>query len=452
MSQRHEPLDLLRRLYHRIVPHALRAYWRERREARLKDRYAFRRTARWHLPVDTAAREVSSCGAADSSPLPGVNLVGYFRAQFGLAECARSYARALLAAGIPVAFHDVDLGIPHDRSERSLESRLGTGLPHPFTILFVNPDYLGQAIEEIGLERLRSSYLIGCWFWELERLPASWLPALAMVDEIMVATQFVENATRLETTMPVLNAPIPLSPLPDSELQRADFGLNEDAFVFLFTFDFSSWIWRKNPLAVIEAFKAAFTAERTGVQLIIKSSNGYRHPQWFKMVLDAIGGDQRILLRDDVIERPHLIALQRCADAYVSLHRAEGFGMGMAEAMAMGKPVVATAWSGNMSFMDEESAALVGYRMIPVEAGQYRGGEGQQWAEPDTSEAARWMRRLADDPGSARALGERGRVHVEKVLSPQRVAAMIVDRLQEISRKASFPPRGAEAEPTETRP
>lgn len=432
MSAAHPTAALLRRLYQRIIPRALRARWSAQRLERVKRQHAFARTARWVLPEDVESAVGQGASAQEGALLPGVNLVGYFRAQFGLAECARAYARALMAAGIPVAFHDVDLGIPHDRGERSLEHRFGTALPHPVTILFVNPDYLAQALEEIGPARLQSSYLIGCWFWELERLPASWLPALRQVDEIMVATRFVEQAVRAVTDKPVLNVPIPLSTLPDSGLQRADFGLDPAAFIFLFTFDFSSWVWRKNPLAVIAAFKRAFPPDRRGVQLLIKSSNGFRHPGWFRMVLEAVGGDPRIMLRDDVIERPHLIALQRCADVYVSLHRAEGFGMGMAESMSMAKPVIATAWSGNMSFMDEYSAALVGYQMIPVEPGQYREGDGQQWAEADTRQAAEWMRRLADHPEEARQLGERGRAHVEEILSPQRVAATILHRLREI--------------------
>lgn len=432
MSEAHSPLALLRWLYQRIIPRALRARWSEQRLERVKRQHAFTRTSRWVLSEPVERAELQGAPVQDETSLPGVNLVGYFRAQFGLAECARAYARALMAAGIPVAFHDVDLGIPHDRGERSLLHHFGTALPHPVTILFVNPDYLAQALEEIGPERLQSSYLIGCWFWELERLPESWLPALEQVDEVMVATLFVEQATKSVTDKPILNVPIPLSPLPDSGLQRADFGMDPDAFVFLFTFDFSSWVWRKNPLAVVTAFKRAFAADRNDVQLLIKSSNGFRHPEWFKMVLDAVDGDPRILLRDDVIERPHLIALQRCADAYVSLHRAEGFGMGMAESMSMAKPVIATAWSGNMSFMDADSAALVDYLMIPVEPGQYRDGDGQRWAEADTQQAAQWMLRLADHPEEARQLGERGRVHVEEVLSPQRVAATILQRLREI--------------------
>jgi glycosyltransferase involved in cell wall biosynthesis len=439
MSAPHSPVALLRRLYQRIVPHALRARWSEQRLERRKREHAFARTSRWALPNSDERAVPPAAGPQDGEMLPGVNLVGYFRAQFGLAECARAYARALMAAGIPVAFHDVDLGIPHNRGERSLEHRFGTTLPHPVTILFVNPDYLAQALEEIGPARLQSSYLIGCWFWELERLPESWLPALRQVDEIMVATRFVEQATRAVTDKPVLNVPIPLSPLPDSGLQRADFGLDPEAFVFLFTFDFSSWVWRKNPLAVIAAFKRAFAADQSDVQLLIKSSNGFRHPDWFRLVVDAVDGDPRIMLRDDVIERPHLIALQRCADVYVSLHRAEGFGMGMAESMSMGKPVIATGWSGNMSFMDEHSAALVGYRMIPVKPGQYRDGDGQQWAEADTQQAAEWMRRLADHPEEARQLGERGRAHVEEILSPQRVAATILHRLREIVPPGSPP-------------
>lgn len=405
---------------------------------RLQAQTRFPRTPAWGQP-GPAAETIQPLGNVTVPGAPGLNIIGYIRGQFGLAEAARCYARALIQQGVRVSLVDVDLDLPHASDEHAFDAYVDSSAPQAISIVFVNPDFLEQALATIGEARLQGKYLIACWFWELERIPDRWLPALALVDEVLVATEFVEQAVKRVTDKPVLRVPMPLGDLRSSGLKRADFGLPSDAFVFLASFDFSSLMERKNPEAVLRAFRAAFPAERTDVRLLIKSSNGYRFPHLLQHLSALTEGDNRILIRDEVIAREHLNALHHCADAYVSLHRAEGFGMGMAESMAIGKPVVATGWSGNMEFMDDQCAALVGYTLMPVRDGQYPGGEGQQWAEPDVEQAAQWMRRLADEPGLAAELGRRGQDHVDRVLSPHAAARQIALRCAEIesARKAA---------------
>ncbi|MDQ1094686.1 glycosyltransferase involved in cell wall biosynthesis [Xanthomonas sacchari] len=391
----------------------------------------FQRTPAWE-------RLSHSAGAGPVAPMraaagPGVNILGYVRGQFGLGESLRMYARALIEAGVPVRLFDIDLGLPHGWDEHSLDAWVGDDLPYPVSIIFVNPDYLERALELVGVERLSGKHLIACWFWELERVPDAWLPAIAQVDEIMVASRFIEGAFSKATGKPILRVPQPLSAIGDSGLQRADFGLEEGKFIFLITFDFNSWVERKNPYAAIAAFKRAFPKDRDDVRLLVKSSNGHRYQDWFRRLLNEAATDPRIIVRDEVIERPHVYALQRCCDAYVSLHRAEGFGLGLAECMAMGKPVIATAWSGNMDFMEAGNAMLVGYRLVPVREGEYPHEPGDVWAEPDVEEAAAFMRTLADDPVRARELGQRAAESVCTLLSPQRAVSAIDVRLRELA-------------------
>ena len=399
--------------------------------ARASARTRFERTARWNtVPTAPASAPAAPSGQPSGA---GVNILGYLRGEFGVAESARLYARALIDSGADVALYDIDLGLKHGCNDHSLAARIGTQVPHPVSILFVNPDYLQPALAHIGAERLRGRYLIACWFWELETVPADWVAALQQVDEVMVASRFVEQAFLRATDKPVTCVAMPLAAQPDSGLQRSDFGLDADAFTFLVTFDFNSWVARKNPFAVLSAFQQAFADGRQDVRLLVKSSNGFRHPQHFGALLAAAASDPRILIRDDVIERAHLNALQRCCDVYVSLHRAEGFGLGLAECMAMGKPVIATGWSGNLDFMDDDCAALVRHTFVAVGPDEYPHAQGQRWAEPDIGHAAEWMRRLAADPGQARALGERGRRRVEHVLAPAAVAQQLMQRVQAIS-------------------
>lgn len=399
---------------------------------RLQARTRFERTSAWFAWQSRKSISPMVSATVANAELPGVNIIGYINGQFGLAEAARSYARALIANRVPVALRNVDLGLPNARDEHELDLYIDNDMPHMVCIIFVNPDYLDQALAEIGKARLQGHYLIACWFWELESIPAAWLPALDLVDEVLVATSFVEQALRRVTNKPVLKVPMPLGPSMDSGLTRADFGLPDDAFVFLATFDFSSRMERKNPEAAIRSFLEAFPRDRADVRLLVKSSNGYRFPHWLQHLLQLADGDDRILIRDEVIEREHLSALHRCCDAYVSLHRAEGFGMGLAECMALGKPVIATAWSGNMEFMDAESVALVDYTLVPLTEGEYPGGEGQRWADADIAQAAIWMRRLVDEPAVAAAFGRKAKHKIETTLSGQVAAAGILERLAQI--------------------
>lgn len=400
---------------------------------RLQRSFAFRRTSEWAAGLSAPPQAMMPAFPQSSaSGSIGVNVFGYLRGEFGLGESARQYAHALMAAGVDVALVDLDLGLPHGWKDDSLGALLGTTAPFPVSLVFVNPDYLDAALEQIGAERLAGKYLIGCWFWELDRFPDAWIPALDKVDELLVSSRFVEDSFRKVTDKPILRTPLPLSHMPDSGLQRHNFGLPEEGFVFLASFDFNSWIARKNPYAVVEAFLRAFYANSEPVVLLLKTSNGFRYPTQLRALIAAASADPRILVRDDIIERAHMTALYRCCDAYVSLHRAEGFGLGLAEAMALGKPVIATNWSGNLDFMSPDVACMVDFQTVPVEQGQYPHFEGATWAEPDVASAAAAMRRLAADPSAASRLGARAREHVCGELAPQKAASAIRRRLQEL--------------------
>lgn len=390
-------------------------------------RLRFLRTRAWSRPLPATPVVV----APVCSELPGVNILGYLRGDFGLAEGARAYARALLASGTPVALVDIALDIPHSMGDQSLEAYIGNTLRYPVSLVFVNPDYLEAALAQIGCTRCDGHYVIACWFWELPMIPRAWLPALALVDEILVSSRFIEEAMRKITDKPVMHVPLPLGEIFDSGLQRADFGL-DDSFTFLTTFDFNSWIARKNPYAVLRAFAAAFPLDRSDVCLLVKTSNGHRHPEALRNLLLHAAADPRVIVRDEVIDRAHLNALLRCCDAYVSLHRAEGFGLGLAECMSMGKPVIATGWSGNLEFMSADNAMLVDVRLVPVCDGEYPHELGDVWAEPNIDTAANAMRSLVDDPGHAKALGRKAAASIRDSLSLQRASAAINVRLREL--------------------
>lgn len=367
------------RTFYRRLP----MQWRKRISGwlatRLAKRVSFKRTEKWNkgLNLDVMPAATHPNMTDRFGPNAGANVYGYAHGQFGLAESARLYVRALLGEGYPITLQDVGLNVAHSMGDRSMDAHLGGEANYGINLIFVNPDFMDAAIAKIGREKFAGRHTIACWFWELDSFPVDWLPALEEVDEILVSSRFVGDLVAKVTDKPILLAPLPLSSMPDSGLQRLDFGLREDAFVFLATFDYNSSLARKNPIAVINAFQRAFPEGESGVQLLVKSINGNRYPEALSGVLRAAASDSRIIVRDEVIERNHLQALQRCVDAYVSLHRSEGFGLGMAECMRMGKPVIATGWSGNMEYMTPENACLVDFTMVEVGAGEYIHSYGQ---------------------------------------------------------------------------
>jgi glycosyltransferase involved in cell wall biosynthesis len=360
-------------------------------------------------------------------------LYGYFSRWLGLGECARLHARALLDAGFPVSLHDVEIDIPHARNDRTLAEHLRTHPSYGRDLIFINPDHWADALQSIyGHANKRDRYVIGYWFWELEEFPQAWLPALDQVDEIMVSSRFVELSLRRVTGKPITRVPLPVLIGHDSGLQRHHFGLNEQDYIFFCSFDFNSTVARKNPLAVIKAFCKAFPNGDEKVSLLIKSFNGHRDIMLLMQLASEAACDRRIVLRDDLLERADLQALHRCVDVHVSLHRSEGFGLGMAEAMCMGKPVIATAYSGNMEYMTDNNSCLVNYDLIPVRGDEYHHGQGQHWADPDPVHAAQYMRALYLDRTLGARLGMRASLDMALGFSVNAFVRALDERLLQI--------------------
>jgi glycosyltransferase involved in cell wall biosynthesis len=291
-------------------------------------------------------------------------------------------------------------------------------------------DYL--FLRERGIER---GYTIGYWAWELGKFPAEWASSFAFVDEVWAASRFAYEAIAPATRKPVLLMPPAIAVhSPEPGLQRGDFGLPEDKFVFYFSFDFRSYAARKNPLAAVEAFRRAFPRRSAPVFLLLKTIGSDCKRDDRDNLLEAVRGDPRILLIDREFPRPRAVALLTLTDCFLSLHRCEGFGRGPAEAMLMGKPVIATAYSGTADFATSETALLVDYKLVPVGKEEYPGASGQVWAEPDIAHAAAEMRRVAADAALAKRLGNAGKNRIRKFYNPTRIGRRYVERLKTIAK------------------
>jgi glycosyltransferase involved in cell wall biosynthesis len=372
--------------------------------------------------------------ATQSSPafLPGINLVGFAFAELGLAENMRAFARACVAGAIPFLVRDVDQRLPTRQADHSLAPYVADELKHRCSLYCVNPDLMSSIHGLLTSASAAGGYGIGYWYWEFDRLPLEWSDSIARLDEIWVATEFVAAAVRDATSKPVVKIAPPIEVNLSRPYHRAEFDLPEDRFLFLFSFDYNSFPKRKNPAGAIDAFRRAF-GNRRDVGLVLKSINGKHHVERLAEIRERVGGDDRIVLLDEFFTRDEVSGLQSVVDAFVSLHRSEGLGLGLAESMYLGKPVIGTRYSGNLEFMNEENSCLVDYELVPTGYGDYMYyGEGMRWAQPDVDQAGDCMRRLVDDAEFRARIGRRGQETIRARFTRAATAALIRRRLEQL--------------------
>ena len=384
--------------------------------------------------VDCAldASRVGFLGHAPTHPA-GVNLVGYIRAEMGLGQAARGVAAALKAVGEPFSVIDYQYGNPsrmEDATWAAFETEKAT---YDVNVVYVNADLVPEAFPRLPAGTLDGRYTIGAWTWELPEFPDEWVPSFEHVDEVWVPSTFVQQAIAAKSPVPVVRMPHAISRPGGPFASRADLGLAQEPFLFLMMYDYFSVRRRKNPEGAIEAFRHAFDAEDRSVELVIKMNNVDRTER--TLIESLIEGRSNISLLERTLSRREVDSLLVASDCFVSLHRAEGFGLAIAEAMALGKPVVATYWSGNVDFMTPWNSAPVTYELRTLEEsyGPYRAG--QMWADPDIEDAARWMRELANDRERAAELGRRAAIDIESGFSTEAVGRLAVDRLSAIRRR-----------------
>lgn len=382
------------------------------------------------LPRTPRTRREPAVAAAAMAQ--GVNLIGYARGEFGVAENVRSYARALESAQYPFLIRNFDVGVASRQLDQSMERHFSESLRYDTNVFFINADQMHVARDTLGEDAFQGRRNIGYWLWELEQFPHAWNAAFDLVDEVWAPTEFVREAIAANTHKPVVKIPKAIEFAPPAGMDRAHFGLDQNAFVFLFSYDFLGYTARKNPQAVLAAFRRAFAAERKDVRLLLKSINGHHFPEKLEELARSVADDPRIEIRDGFLSRQEMFGLQGAIDCYVSLHRSEGFGLGLAECMYLGKPVIATAYSGNMEFMTPENSCLVDYRLVPVREGEYPYWQGQQWADADVEAAALAMCRVVDERAWARELGARAAADIRAGWSKRACAEAMAGRLAQI--------------------
>ncbi len=314
--------------------------------------------------------------------------------------------------------------------DRSHADRFVTANPHPFNLVHLNADNMGWFAASRGRRYFQDRYTIGFWFWELSTFRDEWLPFFGYVDEVWVATEFVRAAIQGCTTIPVVRMPLPIVLPPAPALSRAHFGLPDRGAVFLYAFDVSSQTERKFPLAAIRAFRRAALAHDEGV-LVLKFTNAEYDRDAVRRLHDEAAGLNVVML-DGYMDRAELTGLLQVADCYVSPHRAEGFGLTLLEAMSLGKPVVATNYSGNVDFMTGENSYPIDFRLVTLtrDYGPYM--RGAEWADPDLDQMGAVIRHIAKHPDEAKARGARAMADVARYWSPAVTGARVRERLDAI--------------------
>jgi glycosyltransferase involved in cell wall biosynthesis len=379
-------------------------------------------------------RDRGPTASVRGAPL-GANVIAHFRYPSGLMEAAQNTVRGLERAGIRRSCRDLPNGI-HDGVSADRGDCLGLE-PYDVTLLHMAPEPLVEICYPLsGLWRRPGVYRVAVWYWELETAPPEWARHAELLSEVWAPTRFIHDA--LKKIMPIPVTPMLPGMLPPvaPDLPRAYFGLDPSQFLFLFLFDMASVFERKNPLAVLHAFRAAFGGS-ADVQLAIKVSRGAADPDNFARLKEACDEAGAVLI-DRVLPREESYGLLNACDCYVSLHRSEGFGLTMAEAMFFGKPVIATGYSGNLDFMSPENSILVPYEKTPLPRDYAVYRQGSLWAEPSVAAAAEAMRRVVDRAAEARALGEKGRRDVSALLSLEVYGRRMRERLEQIRRIGSL--------------
>lgn len=369
-------------------------------------------------------------------PRDGVAVVGYLTGELGVGESARLMLGALAAGDIP----HVAVPVVHQLQSRHTSRYVAPETADRFTttLYCVNSDQTPGLVRALH-GRYDDTYRIGMWYWEVEDFPTAQHVGFEHVDEIWTATDFVREAIAPHTALPVHTVPPPLPQRPTGDRPRFDLpGVTIDRPVLLFSFDFLSNAERKNPWAVVDAFRQAFSPDE-GPVLVIKSINAARDVPSAERLRLMVAGRPDVILLEDYLDQEERDALMARCDAYVSLHRSEGLGLTLAEAMSWGRPVIATAYSGNLQFMTPENSILVPWTPVPVPERCDPYPAGTTWAEPDIGATARAMRRVVDEPRWAAQIGARAAADIRELHSPAAAARTVTARLSEITRTLAGP-------------
>ena len=363
----------------------------------------------------------------------GINVFGYLHAESGTGEAVRSTLRALKTSTVSVSAIDIRLNNV-SRMEEQPPVEASQEQKHDINLFHINADQAPVILENLGNENFTGHYNIGFWFWELPLFPSCFNDSFNKLDEIWVASSFCQNAISQQSPVPVVNIPLCIDLDVPKNIDRSALGLPQEGFIFLSIMDLMSIPERKNPVGVLEAFIRAFPKGSKDVYLVLKLSNMDRCPANVSNAINNYLHHPNIIVLDRYFQRAEINALLNVADCYFAMHRAEGFGLPIAESMHLGKPVIATGWSSNMDFMNINNSMPLKYELVELDRDHGPYEEGNVWAEPDIDHAVECLKRVYLDKGLRQDLGKRAVIDIQKAYSPSAVGEKIRQRLELIGK------------------
>lgn len=365
----------------------------------------------------------------------GLNIAGFLTADLGVGESARCMVRAADAAQLSCALVSLKLHCKNRLGDLTYSDRLQATNPHPVNVIHLDPPASRDLDHHHGAGFRAGKYNIGYFAWELAEFPDSWVPTIDYYDEIWCPSEFTRASIEMKSPVPVVTMPHAISfprPVESVVSLRARFSLPPDRFLFLSLFDLNSYAERKNPRAVLDAFRESNLAA-SGATLVIKVQNATGNAADFARLHAALREMPGTLLITDTLPRTDIYALEAACDCFVSLHRAEGFGLAVAECMFLGKPVISTNWSATAEFVDATNGCPVDCKLVTLDRHHGPYAKGSTWAEPSVQHAAEWMKILCRDRALAASLGAAARVTMETRFSPSVVGARYRRRLEGIA-------------------
>lgn len=360
----------------------------------------------------------------------GVNLIGLVRAEMGLGQSCRLLASELEESGMAYSLYDFQLGSQLLRTgDHTWDEKIADDFPYNINLIHINPDEMMLMYNRLEQERWNKRYNIAFWLWELEEIPEHWKRFFPMLDEIWTPSEFISKSLRKVTELPVHTMPYCVEAVTDLKYDRKHFGLPEDKFLFLVMYDSNSTIERKNPTGAIRAFRKAFK-NNPDVGIVVKVNNAKERDM--SHLNHMLKGCENVYYITETLSKIEVNSLVKDVDVFVSLHRAEGFGLVMAEAMIVGTPVIATNWSSNTEFMSSEVACMVDCEFIALEKDSPPYKKGSVWADPDVVQAAKYMRKLYNDSEYYAHLKTSAQKYILDKLSMENAVERIKERVCEI--------------------
>ncbi len=365
---------------------------------------------------------------------PDVSVVGYLRTASGVGEAGRLTLEALTAANVKARGYDIALNVASPRNDERCAPLFSDSVDGRVQIFNINADQLPLVMESIQPVTQKDAYRIAIPFWELSVFPDAWINAMESADEVWAPTRFIQAALVKKLVRPVIRMPISLTLPAFTPLPRSYFSLPEDKFIFFFSFDFLSFVERKNPRAAVQAFKEAFRRRhhRSDVALVLKSINGALAHDRLAALRDEFKDDPDVIMIDRTLSRDETLSLINASDAVISLHRSEGLGLLVAEAMALGKPVIATDYSATTELVTPRTGYPVDYKLIALQDGQYPFWQNQVWADPDIGHAAWQMRLVVANCQEAEKKAAYAKQYLRQSYGVERVGALQRQRLTQL--------------------